>query len=353
MKALVTGASGLIGAHIVQALLQAGHCVRALVRPTSKRGRLEGLPIAWAVGDVLQPGDLLAACQGCDVVFHTAAHFAYHGVTQTELHDTALTGTENVLRACAEVNVQCAVVTSSSVVYGFSLDAIERDESAALAGRNANPPYVAAKVAQHRRALQLGEMLGVDVRLACPTMTLGSTNAALGPSNGAILAYLADPFGCSYPGGCNLAAAHDVAVGHLLIAAHGMAGEAYLLGSENLAWREVHTMIADLAGIMPPRVEFNHTLAFLAATADELRAAVGGTSPLSTRQQASMIGRYYWYSHAKAARLGYAPRSAREALIETISWLAASPHVSREVRARLHLSDAIWRFRSTTMEHAR
>ena len=86
---------------------------------------------------------------------------------------------------------------------------------------------------------------------------------------------------------------------------------------------------------------------FLAATAEELRATIGGRAPLSTREQAAMVGRYYWYSHAKAAALGYAPASARAALIETISWLAASPHISREVRAGMHLAADIYRFRAT------
>jgi dihydroflavonol-4-reductase len=59
-----------------------------------------------------------------------------------------------------------------------------------------------------------------------------------------------------------------------------------------------------------------------------------------------MVGRYYWYSHVKAAALGYEPAPARDALIETISWLAASPHVTREVRAGMRLADDIYRFRA-------
>ena len=125
-------------------------------------------------------------------------------------------------------------------------------------------------------------------------------------------------------------------------------GECYLLGSENLTWRQIHGMIADLAGVSPPLAELNHASAFLAATAEELRAAMAGRAALSTRQQAAMIGRYYWYSHAKAAALGYAPTPARSALIETISWLASSSHITREVRARMHLSPDIYRFRSAT-----
>jgi hypothetical protein len=48
--------------------------------------------------------------------------------------------------------------------------------------------------------------------------------------------------------------------------------------------------------------------------------------------------------------MGYAPCSARDALIETISWLAASPHITREVRTCMHLAADIYRFRSITTE---
>ncbi len=276
MKALVTGAAGLIGAHLVRTLLARGWQVRALMRETSRRDSLAGLPVEIAIADVLNAGrELDLACAGCDMVFHGAAHFAYSGVDAATLHATAVTGTETVLAACARMGVPRVVVTSSSVVFGHRDAATCVDETAGLASGDGEPPYVAAKIAQHRRALELGVALKLDVRLACPTMTLGPTGGRLGPSNGLVVAYLADPFGCTYPGGCNLVAARDVANGHALIAEHGAPGESYLLGSENLTWQQIHTAIAELAGVAPPRLELNQTLTFLAATAEELRASIG------------------------------------------------------------------------------
>jgi dihydroflavonol-4-reductase len=346
VRALVTGATGLIGAHIVQALVDRGYEVRALMRQTSQRDLLARAPVEIVIADVLNSGhELDMACADCDLVFHGAAMFAY-GVAAATLYATAVTGTENMLAACARMGVQRVVVTSSSVVFGYRETAMCIDETEGLVGGESEPPYVAAKIAQHRRALELGAMLKLDVRLACPAMTLGPSAGRLGPSNGLVVAYLANPFGITYPGGCNLVAARDVATGHVLIAEHGSRGEAYLLGSENLIWQQIHAVIAELAGVAPPRLELNHTLSFLAAAAEELRAATGNRAPLSTREQASMVGRYYWYSHAKAAALGYTPLLARAALIETISWLAASPHISREVRAGMHLAADIYRFRA-------
>ena len=102
------------------------------------------------------------ACAGCDIVFHGAAHFAYAGVDAATLHATAVTGTENMLAACARMGVSRVVVTSSSVVFGHRDAATSIDETAGLASGDGEPPYVAAKIAQHRRAL--GTRRGAEAR---------------------------------------------------------------------------------------------------------------------------------------------------------------------------------------------
>jgi dihydroflavonol-4-reductase len=343
---MVTGGGGLIGAHVVRALLAAKCDVHALVRRGGSSRALDGLAVQCFEGDVLtRDAALLSAIRDCDVVIHTAAHFSYAADTTGRLLTLATAGTENVLRAAAEAGVRRVVVTSSSVVFGYRVRPdILVDEYAPLCA-DEQPPYVTAKVAQHRHSLALGRELGLDVVLGCPTITVGPTATELGPSNGLIAAYLNDAFRCTFPGGCNIVAAQDVARGHVLLAMHGVAGESYLLGSENLTWRAIHRQIAELVGLPAPAIELNHTTAFLAATAEEVWASFEHRAPRSTRAQAAMIGRYYWYTHAKAARIGYAPSSARDALTGAISWLVTSSHLSREIRARLRLSDEIYRFR--------
>lgn len=343
MKALVTGANGLIGAHLMRELLARGWPVRAMVRASSRLEALQGLDAERVVGDVLEPAEALAPrFVGAEILFHTAAHFAYAGVSDADLHRTAVEGTDNVLRAAAAAGVRRVVVTSSSVVFGSSLAPVVQDETRAPGTPNddgfVEPPYVAAKVAQDAAAARVARTLGLEVVFACPTMTLGVQATALGPSNGMVLAYLADPFRMTYAGGCNLVAARDVAAGHRLAAERGRPGEHYLLGSENRTWQEIHADIAALCGVDPPRVRINHTLAYCVAAAEEVRAAVEGRAPLTTRPQARMVGRHYWYSHAKAAALGFAPADARSTLADVCGWLAASPHVSRELRATMLLS---------------
>jgi dihydroflavonol-4-reductase len=121
-RCLVTGAGGLIGAHIVKALLGAGCDVVALVRPAGSRRALDGLSVEVVEADVSIADDALsAAARGCDTVFHAAAYFAYHGLALERMRELTVAGTENVLRGAASAGVKRAVVTSSSVVYGYHL----------------------------------------------------------------------------------------------------------------------------------------------------------------------------------------------------------------------------------------
>ncbi|WP_394821998.1 NAD-dependent epimerase/dehydratase family protein [Pendulispora albinea] len=342
MKVLVTGANGLVGANLVRELLHRNVDVHAMVRATSRLEALQGTAAPRVLGDVLQSPDLLARpMRGCEIVFHAAAHFTYDRVSDDALVRTSVTGTQNVLRAAAMAGVRRVVVTSSSVIFGSSPTPRWLDETAPRGAVSADgfvePVYVASKVQQDVAAAELARELGLEIVFTCPTMCVGPYGTVLGPSNGVIVAYLSDPLRMTYPGGCNIVSVRDVAAGHWLAATRGTAGEHYLLGGENLQWEQIHALVAGLCGADPPRTRINHTLAFAAAGFEELRARFERRAALTTRQQARLVGRYYWYSHAKAAAMGYAPRTARAALAEACAWLAGSEHVSRELRSTLRL----------------
>ena len=351
MKALVTGANGLIGANLLRELLRDGHEAVGLVRSTGDLTHIERLPVRLVFGDVLDPASLEVAAAGCEVIFHTAVHFAYWGHPPEELARTAVEGTRNVLAAARGAGAR-VVMTSSSVTLGASYAPDVRDEtrSADAPGEPAaeEPAYVRAKIAQEREATATAHRLGVPLVVACPTMSVGPFGASLGPSNGVITSYLADPLRLTWAGGCNIVSVRDVARGHVVLAERGAAGERYVLGAENLEWRTVHETVARLAGVAPPGATASATTCYWVALAEEARARLTGAAPLATRAQAKMVGRYYWYDHGRAAALGYAPRPAADALADAVAWLAASPHVARETRAGMRLSRAVHAARATS-----
>ena len=75
MTALVTGATGFVGSAVLRALLRRSQPVRALVRPTSSRRLLEGLPVEIVAGDLADPASCRGALRGCDTLFHVAADY--------------------------------------------------------------------------------------------------------------------------------------------------------------------------------------------------------------------------------------------------------------------------------------
>jgi dihydroflavonol-4-reductase len=341
VKALVTGATGLVGSHIVRALVRRGHSVRALRRASSDCAAIDGLPIEIVHGDVLTREGLDNAAAECDVVFHAAADFAYWGKSREALLATAVSGTANILEVAASAGVGRVVITSSSVVLGYSDGPTARDEESPALD-DSSTPYDASKIRQDQRALEIAAALDLDVVLVCPTVVVGPFAPTLGPSNAVLTTYLADPLRLTYPGGCNILSAADAGEGHVVAAMAGTRGERYVLGGENLEWRTIHSTISELCGTYGPLMTANHSACYVAALGEEMRALVSERAPTTTRTQAQMVGRYYWYSHDKAARIGFRPGPARDAMARALSWLVATDHVSRETRSRLRLSDEVW-----------
>ena len=161
-----------------------------------------------------------------------------------------------------------------------------------------------------------------------------------------IVSYLKDIYKTTWIGGCNIVSVDDVVEGHILAAEKGTRGEKYILGSENLEWSELHALISELSGLPGPYLTAHHTTAFLASTLHEVVSAFTGNAPSSSREQAKMVGQYYWYSYNKIAKLGFTPQSARSALTAAISWLASSEHIPASIRATMELSSQVHNFRN-------
>lgn len=342
MKALVTGANGLVGANLVRVLHAAGHEVRAMVRTTSDLRGLAGENVELAYGDLADVDSIERAGASCDVMFHAAAIFAYWGHSTDDLEAANVTGTENALTAAARVGMTRVVLTSSSVVRGSAADrfaALPTDDGARASADT--PAYYASKVRQENLAVETAESLGLDLVVVQPTLTVGPPDYRLVPSNAIVANYLNDPVRATFPGGVNIVDVEDVARGHLLVAEKGVAGERYLLGSENWTWPHVHRTISELCGIGGPMVTATRTSAYLTAALMEVTARVTGRAPVTTRAEARTVGRYYWYRHDEAAALGYAPRPTRWALARSIAWLVANGHVRDVVRAGLVLGPEV------------
>lgn len=116
MKALVTGASGFIGSHLCDRLLEQGYSVRAMVRATSNRRWLEGKPLELVIGDLLDRDTLVKACAGVELVFHAGA--AVMPKDSSEFERVNHEGTVNLAEAASQTGVRRFVMFSSIAAAG-------------------------------------------------------------------------------------------------------------------------------------------------------------------------------------------------------------------------------------------
>src|SRR5258708_33551317 len=112
VTALVTGGTGFVGSHVVRALLEAGHAARVLRRASSPLDLLKGLPVEYAIGDVMDTISLDQAMRGCEWVFHVAAVADYWRAHRVKLYLINLNGTLNVLDAARRAVVKSGIFTT-------------------------------------------------------------------------------------------------------------------------------------------------------------------------------------------------------------------------------------------------
>ncbi len=129
MKVLVTGSTGFIGSHLVEALVTQGAEVRCLVRTTSNRQWIENLPVEFVEGDCRDRESLEMAVAGVEQVYHLAG--VTRALTKESFHDGNVVGTENLVDACLSVGgtVRKFIYVSSQAAAGPSRDGVRKKES--------------------------------------------------------------------------------------------------------------------------------------------------------------------------------------------------------------------------------
>jgi len=327
MRALLTGASGFIGGHVLDALLEAGADVRCLVRDSSPRRNLDGKPVEIAVGDLRDAGSLKEATAGCDAVYHCAADYRFYAADSRELYDSNVEGTRNVMRAAAAEGVGKVVYTSSVGTLGLHADGTPGDEATAVSlddmvGHYKRSKYLAERVAEQWVAK------GLPVVIVNPSAPVGDGDLKPTATGKMILDFLNRKVPAYVDTGLNLVDVRDVALGHLLAAERGNVGEKYILGNRDMTLKEIFETLSEITGLAAPRIQLPHWVPLTFAALET------GISRMLKRQpnvplEAVKLARYrMFFDASKAVReLGLPQTPVEKPLRRAVDWYRDNGYV--------------------------
>jgi dihydroflavonol-4-reductase len=320
MRALVSGATGFVGAAVARALLREGWTVRVLVREGADRSNLKELALEIAVGDLTDQASLTRAMQGCGALFHVAADYRLGARDPSRLYLTNVEGTRNILQAARQAGVEKTVYTSSVATMGIPPDGSPGDEQ--------TPVGLAAMIGHYKRSKFLAEQAaleaahaGLPVVIVNPSTPVGPGDVKPTPTGQVVLDAASGRMPAYVDTGLNIVHVDDVAAGHLLAYHRGRAGERYILGGEDMTLKDILGHIARLTGRKPPSIRLPYAAVLPIAYLAEAMAKVSGRSGRVTLEGVRMSRKRMFFSSAKAIReLGYSWRPPLQAFDDAVRW---------------------------------
>ena len=321
MKALVTGATGFVGAAVARALGRADWQLRALVRANSDRRNLQGLAVDVVTGDLGDPDSLRRALTGVDALFPVAADYRLGARDPRQLYAVNVEGTRNILRAAQASGVSRVVYTSSVATIGLPADGSPGSETTAAGLKDMIGHYKRSKFQAEQVALEAARG-GQPVVIVNPSTPIGPGDVKPTPTGQLVLDAAAGRMPAYVDTGLNIVHVDDVAAGHLLAFERGRVGERYILGGEDLMLRDILALIAPLVGRRPPRIRLPYAAVLPLAYAAEFAARLTGGSTRITVEGVRMARKRMFFSSAKAVReLGYHWRPPARAFEDAVAWL--------------------------------
>jgi nucleoside-diphosphate-sugar epimerase len=304
----VTGASGFIGGALTTALIADGATVKALARSDAAAAKIEALGAEPVRGDLGAPGDIRTAAAGCELAFHAAALPTEWG-TKAEFEAANVTGTANVLGACAEAGVSRFVHVGTEAACFAMKPLVRIDETAPL--QPDSPVLYSATKARAEQLVIGASKPGFETIVLRPRLVWGPGDVTVLP--GFVDAVESGRFSWVSGGTHLTSTSHidNVVHGLRLAAEKGRAGEAYFVtDGEPVVFRDFITRLLATRGVTPPDKNLPAPLARVAAVTSEAlwRLLPLPGSPPMTRLAYFLIANEVTIDIAKArAELGYEP----------------------------------------------
>lgn len=321
MRIYLTGGTGYIGTAFALRLMDAGHELHCLVRPTSDRRVLEGAGAACFEGDLGDRKSLAVGMRGCDVVIHAAAELDLR-VPREQMEAANVAGSENVAQLAVELGVNRFLSVSSMAFFGGSAD----DGSPGNEDSPPRKPFLTAYSAT-KNAAQLAIEAVTDGRLALDTVYPSLVYGPPGKKGGTnpLLRALARGRVRFLVGADRITRwvfIDDVIEAMVRILDAAPAGRGYLLTGEAATVRQVADMVAEHTGVAAPRIDLPLPLARALLKTSKVVLPLFGRRSRVHREQLENLRRHWNFDDRRAREeLDWLPRPLAEGLPPTLDFL--------------------------------
>ncbi|MEL7240747.1 MAG: NAD-dependent epimerase/dehydratase family protein [Cyanobacteria bacterium J06643_5] len=314
MKALVTGANGFTGSHLVKALLQRGDSVVGLVRQTSDLTRLEGTGVELVKGDITDRKALREAMKDVDTVFHTAAFVELGLVDAAKMERVNVEGTQAVLEIAKEMEVSKMVYCSTIGIYGDTKGEVI-DETFERTQEDFSSAYDSTKY-EAQQLVDNYAVIGFPVVSVMPSGIFGIDDPHYTPAFKLFLEGKLKVWAGSERI-TGIVHVDDLVDAMILAAEKGERGEHYIVSSGELPFGEIFKIMGQQAGISTP-IELPPSVIRMAGNIiDPIGKLLSWNPPISKERVHYLYDRCVRVDAKKAReKLGWEPRSVSQTLQE-------------------------------------
>ena len=298
-------------------LLEDGHWVTVTNRHTSDHRPLDGLKAETLQIDLNESAAVSHAVKDVDLVIHAAAIIHLGWTREAESRRFNVGSTRLLAQAARRQNIR--------MIHVSTVDALAPSGKANLYNEtNLEPSKSACSYVVTKREAELAFLNEVDSGLngfiVNPGFMVGPWDWK--PSSGQMMLAIAKGAGLFAPrGGCTVADVRDVVCGIISAIENGRPGERYILGGENLTYRELWSQMAEVVGKRPPINLLPEWINWTAGRTGDLFGKISGKEPIINSANTSMGSLFHWYSSEKARReLGYKNSPLKDGLLDAWQW---------------------------------
>lgn len=265
---LVTGATGLVGSHLLKKLIQEGHAVKALYRnsPPEISGT-EG--VEWIKGDILDVVALEESMDQVDQVYHCAAVVSFNPAKKAAMQHTNIEGTANVVNACINKGVKRLLFVSSVAALGRIREDKPIDETMNWTPETSNSEYGKTKYLSEMEVWR-GMSEGLSVVVVNPVIILGNGDWEGGSSGIFKSAY--NEFPWYTEGMSGFVDVKDVVKAMVLLMDSSINGERFILSGHNAYYKDIFGLIATTFHKKPPHKKVTPLLAAIVWRLEAIKA---------------------------------------------------------------------------------